>query len=424
MHVKTGGRTGFQQSAPTELELGKNTHEKNSSDTTTKKTYNTNKTNINIVEEENKLSVFTTNANGLKKKVESFKSNISNLNIGIFTIQETNFSKRGEIKIDNFKIFEAIRTKAGGGTILGAHISLQPILIQEYSDSFELLVIEVTVGEKVIRVLTGYGPQETWTADRKMQFFMTLEEEISKAELSGRSILLCLDANSKMGQNHIPEDPHDISENGKVLEGILSRHALTVANGISGKYSGVITRERITKDHIERSAIDLVCLSDDLVECLENVRIDEDKNHCLESIQRTNRGIKISKSDHNSIVSKFRMKWTKKLKTPKLEMYNLKNKEAQIKFKNMTSKQGILSNIIDPEKDVTKVTKKFLKRLNGCVRQCFQKVRITEHNGNSDIVKLFDKRRVLRSRNYKDSKKLLIEVEEKLADLCAEDNKN
>ena len=146
------------------------------------------------------------------------KSNISNLDIGIFTIQESNYSKRGRIKIDNFEIFEAIRSKAGGGTILGAHISLQPILIQEYSDSFELVVIEVTVGEKVIRVLTGYGPQETWAAEKKMPFFMTLEEEIAKSELSGRSIMLCLDANSKMGSNHIPEDPHEISENGKVLD--------------------------------------------------------------------------------------------------------------------------------------------------------------------------------------------------------------
>ena len=44
---------------------------------------------------------------------------------------------------------------------------------------------------------------------------MTLEEEISKAELSGRSAIICFDANSKMGRDHIPEDPHNISENGK-----------------------------------------------------------------------------------------------------------------------------------------------------------------------------------------------------------------
>ena len=195
-----------------------------------------------------------------------------------------------------------------------------------------------------------------------------------------------------------------------------------MANGVRGKYSGVITRERITKDHIERSAIDLVCLSEDLVECLELVKIDEDKTHCLESIQRTKKGIKISKSDHNSIISKFNIKWNRKVKKPKVEMYNLKNKEAQVKFTNMTSKEGILSNIIDTEKDVTKVTKTNHRRLKGCVRQCFDKVRISEHNGNSDIIQLFDERRVLRTKTDKDSEKRLIKVEEELADRCAEDN--
>ena len=120
---------------------------------------------------ENTLNVFTANANGLKNKVNGLKSHISNLNIGIFTIQESNFAKRGKLKINNFEIFEAIRTKAGGGTIVGAHSSLQPILIQEYSDSFELVVIEVNVGDTVIRVISGYGPQETWTTDIKMPFF-------------------------------------------------------------------------------------------------------------------------------------------------------------------------------------------------------------------------------------------------------------
>ena len=148
--------------------------------------------------------------------------------------------------------------------------------------------------------------------------------------------MLCFDANSKIGPNHIPEDPHDISENGKVLEGILSRHALIVANGITGKHRGVITRERMTKDHNERSAIDLICLSEDLVECLELVEIDEAKSYCLESIHRTKKGIQISKSDHNSIVSKLKIKWTKTLKTPKVEMFNLKNTDCQKKFKDLS----------------------------------------------------------------------------------------
>ena len=197
------------------------------------------------------LSVFTANANGLKNKVHSLKSIITNLAAGIFTIQESNYNKRGQLNLENWEIFEAIRKKKGGGTILGAHKALKPILIQEYSDEYELIVIEICVGGKVIRVMTGYGPQETWTPDQRMPFFMSLEEEISKAELAGCSIMLCFDANSKMGPQHIQGDPHPQSENGKVLEGIFERHAISVANGLRGKVRGVITRERTTKNNFE-----------------------------------------------------------------------------------------------------------------------------------------------------------------------------
>ena len=44
--------------------------------------------------------------------------------------------------MNNFQIFEAIRQnkEKGGGTMLGIHNSLKPVLIEEYSESFELLV--------------------------------------------------------------------------------------------------------------------------------------------------------------------------------------------------------------------------------------------------------------------------------------------
>ena len=81
---------------------------------------------------------------------------------------------------------------------------------------------------------------------------MSLEEEISKAELAGRSIMLCFDANSKMGPQHISGDPHPQSENGTVLKGILERHAMCVANGLTGKSKGVITRERTRKNILKK----------------------------------------------------------------------------------------------------------------------------------------------------------------------------
>ena len=44
-----------------------------------------------------------------------------------------------------------------GGTIIGAHKALQPMLISEYSDEFELIVVEIKIRNKEIRIISGYG---------------------------------------------------------------------------------------------------------------------------------------------------------------------------------------------------------------------------------------------------------------------------
>ena len=82
-----------------------------------------------------------------------------------------------------------IRTKEGGGTMLGVHVSLQPVLINEYSGTFELLVVEVKTDERRIRVITGYGPQESWEIETKMLFFNAVEEEVARAYSEGTSVI-------------------------------------------------------------------------------------------------------------------------------------------------------------------------------------------------------------------------------------------
>ena len=68
---------------------------------------------------------------------------------------------------------------------------------------------------------------------------MSLEEEISKAQSAGKSIIIEIDANSKLGPTYIKRDPKSMSLNGRILSGIIERHALTVANGVeeNGKWS-------------------------------------------------------------------------------------------------------------------------------------------------------------------------------------------
>ena len=248
--------------------------------------------------------MFSANAAGLNSKGNSLKHQIRQCNATIFTVQETNYKKKGRLNIEEFEVFEAIRkNKDGGGTLVGIHKSLEPVLIEEYSDSFELIVVEVKLNEKEVRVISGYGPQECWPDKEKMPFFVSLEEEISKAQSAGKSIIIEIDANSKLGPTYIKRDPKSMSPNGRILSGIIERHALTVANGVEEKSHGVITGRRNTKTNIEESVIDLVLLSNDLVQNLVSITIDEEKDHVLASITNTKKGVITHESDHNSIIS-------------------------------------------------------------------------------------------------------------------------
>ena len=142
--------------------------------------------------------MFSANADGLNSKIHSLKHQLNECNAAMFTIQETQFKKKGKFQYEDFIIFEVIRkNKEKGGTMVGIHKSFEPVLIEEYEDTFELLVIEIVVENKEIRVISGYGPQESWTDEEKMPFFVSLEEEIIKANSSGKSTLLQFDANSK-----------------------------------------------------------------------------------------------------------------------------------------------------------------------------------------------------------------------------------
>ena len=47
-----------------------------------------------------------------------------------------------------------------GGTSIGAYKSLDPPLIDEYSEDFELLVVEVRMGGTDLRIISGYGPRK------------------------------------------------------------------------------------------------------------------------------------------------------------------------------------------------------------------------------------------------------------------------
>ena len=68
-----------------------------------------------------------------------------------------------------------------------------------------------------------------------------LDQEISKAEICGKSVFVALDANSKLGPEFIPNDLHKMSNNGEILAEIVEKNAMIVVNDLDSKCDGVIT---------------------------------------------------------------------------------------------------------------------------------------------------------------------------------------
>ena len=244
----------------------------------------------------------STNAAGvINGKQESLISEVKATESNIVTIQETHSTRKGRILMpDDFVIFESIRKAKHGCTMCAVKDYLNAKLIEEYNDPFELLVVEIEV-DNGVRIITGCGPQENWDEDKRMPFFIALEAEIVKSQLSGKSTIIEIDANSKLGPEHIPNDPHKMSANGRVLSSIIKRHAPIVANG--DKFcKGLITRERNIATRNERSCINIVLFSHDIIKHFKSMIIDESRKHVLTRISQTKRGAMKKESDHNVLI--------------------------------------------------------------------------------------------------------------------------
>ena len=183
------------------------------------------------------------NAAGLLNKLESLKRNVQIFNPGVIFIQESKTKRRNQVKLGDYVIFEKIRKQGGGGGLLtGVHKNLEPVSVGDDSDE-EVLTVEAKIANRKVKLINAYGPQEASNEDVKQSFFSKLDEEIKRAKVAGSMVCLEMDANSKLGPEINPGDPHQQSRNGKLLENLLSSNDLIVVNSLE-LCEGNITRFR------------------------------------------------------------------------------------------------------------------------------------------------------------------------------------
>ena len=302
--------------------------------------------------------------------------NISNIKPEIIVIQETKSKRKGQIALNGYRLFELPRGDNGGGLLIACLWQLEPILIYEGDCECEVLVIEIKAVKYNIRVIAGYGPQECAPTVVREKYRSTIEEQVIRAQLAGHMVLIAEDSNSKLGPELVPGDPHEMSQNGKLLAGMIFRLNLKIANVSPKCKGGPITRQRIIDGRLERSCIDFVLMCERLANFLCNVIIDSDEQYTLTKYSTTKGNPSIVKSDHFTIISKFQVDCSSE--SPKRqEHFKLRDAEGLRKFESCTTVANNLRSCFYKNLTLEDACAKWYKEIDSILHRCFKKIRIS-----------------------------------------------
>ena len=119
-------------------------------------------------------------------------------------------------------------------------VNLNPVLIESVNEESEILVVQCQIGKKNTRIINAYGPQEDEPLSNRVSFWQSIQLEIKAAKSEKCMVLVQLDGNAKLGKNIISQDPHNLSENGRLLLNIIESESLVLLN-TSPVCQGVIT---------------------------------------------------------------------------------------------------------------------------------------------------------------------------------------
>ena len=122
-----------------------------------------------------------------------------------------------------------------------------------------------------------------------------------------------------------------------------------------------------------------------MLNSLVSVEIDEKRKYVLTKVIRNKNGLKAQESDHNPIITEFKLHLKAAEEDDTLELYNLKNKEGQAKFKEYTNDTKMLSKVFDGDGDINVLIKRFAKKLDGCIALSFKKIRINKNGKDVEL---------------------------------------
>ena len=230
----------------------------------------------------------------------------------IFLLTETHLRSNIGINIKGYKFYGRKREgKNGGGVgILVRDDILDKTAVHISNRNIEIMWISAHKNQsKPLFIGVYYGQQESRTNKTEMEMEMSLlKEEIEEMKIEG-DILIATDGNVKIGLLG-----EEISRNGRLILEVFEGTGLNLLNN-STKCKGKITRKN-TKNACEISAIDFVVASDEVVQIVSEMTIDENELYKVRGKNDT---------DHNTICIDLNINNLNKTKKKKKTDWNLRS---------------------------------------------------------------------------------------------------
>ena len=117
------------------------------------------------------------NCAGIRNKKDSLLNMVKTLNVGMLFLQETKLYSKGQIKLQNFVMFETNRSQNGGGGLLTAvHEKFQPSLVETEKENPDILIVQCKISESYVSLINGYARKKVTQWAKRFSFSRLLKQ--------------------------------------------------------------------------------------------------------------------------------------------------------------------------------------------------------------------------------------------------------
>ena len=279
-----------------------------------------------------KLKVYYANVRGIKSKITSMKEIIKEIKPHIICLTETKLGKDENIKIDGYHFENNNNEEGKGGVTIGLcnEIRHMGVVLEKVTLEYETIWIKLSNEHIKIRIGNIYAPQESRTEKKVFEeMYRHICEQNLEAEKQGEKILILGDFNCKIGEC-IKGNRKEVTKSGKMLKKMVQDEGLKILNA-TNKTVGVWTRI----EGETRSIIDYCLISEESLEYVEKMEIDEKKDFTPFNIT----GDRMIYSDHCAIT--VTINWLAQYKEECMQNIQVSCRETMNKFNYLTQNCGL-----------------------------------------------------------------------------------